>query len=567
VPRELLWPVIEQSLYEKDRGEYAAGQIVDPVTYDQSKGEEMRDKAVERAAQIEARSHLVVIPSEILTAVSRSGLNENEITVLIERWGVKAKRLKGNAAKIHPLTTKPSFDVSGRKHGDVMIAVEEGALTKTKGVSSLASQGKKGKSDKNASTGGLTFPPLVFSSQNIVKAYQLKPDIDHGAKQVVNPDDLMCPEILSHLALFKSQFDFQKGQKSDNGGFSLKLRLPVAIKTFEEYLGRMAEVRDECDKCGLVPMYYYTKPSTANVIAHYGFSSAAATSKDGGVYFTALSPASYDVGTSEYEDHLILGMLGPGDLADSHGAHKFDVCIVYAAEPRVLRQAPGRHKSIKMVPKLLLEHLSEPDPKSGKFLLRPDRIVACFLLNPLDRLMGYNGCAAGLMAEKEKDKSLINKLAVMESVAHFNERLVKSEHGLREGREQWPRMDMVTAPTDSGLLSDTSAVEIALDHSSEMNLHSSYRSKLEQDSQSETTTEPMQLEEESNLGELTAFLAPAELESLVPRFASAGLLRMKQLLAIDREVYCVMMRLLTFIYYLRLFSGSYLNDSFFPLRS
>jgi hypothetical protein len=100
-----------------------------------------------------------------------------------------------------------------------------------------------------------------------------------------------------------------------------------------------------------------------------------------------------------------------------------------------------------------------------------------------------------------------------------------------------------------------------------MNLHSSYRSKLEQDSQSETTTEPMQLEEESNLGELTAFLAPAELESLVPRFASAGLLRMKQLLAIDREVYCVMMRLLTFIYYLRLFSGSYLNDSFFPLRS
>ena len=548
VPREVLWPVIERSRCDKVGNESTAGQIVEPMTNVQPEGGEMKDKAMERAAQIEACSHLVVIPSEILTALSRSGLNENEITVLTERWGVKAKHLIAKAAKAQERTTKPSFDVSGRKPEDVMSAVEEEALTKVNGDSSLASQGKKS-NDNNARTGDLTFPPVVFTSQNIVKAYQLKPDIDLDAKQVFNLDDLVCPKPLSHLALFKSRFDFQKGQKLGNGGSSPKLRAPVSIKTFEEYLGRMAEVRDECDKCGLVPMYYYTKPSTANVIAHYGLSSAAATSKDGGVYFTALSPASYDVGTSEYEDHLILGMLGPGDLADSHGAHKFDVCIVYAAEPRMLRQAPGRHKSIKVVPKLLLEHLSEPDPKSGKFLLRPDRIVACFLLNPLDRLMGYNGCAAGLMAEREKDKSLISKLGIMESVAHFNERLVKSEHGLSEGREQWPRMDMVTAPTDSVLILDTSAVEIALDHSSEMNSHSFLRRKAQHESESETMAEHVHLEDESNLDELTAFLAPAGLESLVPRFASAGLLRKKHLLAIEREVHSVMRKLFTFILY------------------
>jgi len=482
VPRELLWPVIERSLYEKAGESSAARRIFDPVADVPPNGDEHNDKIMARAPRIEAVSHLVVIPCEVLIAISRSGLSEKEITSLMKGWGVKSNDFTASQAEAQERNSKLTLDAVSQKSRDIMIAAEEGALTLVNRSTSLQDYSVQPDGD-----GIRKVPPLVLSRQSILGAYQLKPDASLDVKHVVVLDDLICPELLSPFAFFRSQYDSQKNKNSDDIGSSHKLRAPVAIKTFEEYLGRMAEVRSECDKCGLVPMYYYTKPSTANTIAQYGFAVSASSPKDGGIYFSALSPASYDVGSYEYEDNLILDMLGHDGLVDSQGAHKVDVCIVYAAEPRVLRQAPGRHNSVKMVPKLFLEHFSEPEPRSGDFLLRPDRIVACFLLDPSKRLMGYDGHAAALMAEKEKDKSLISKLGLMESVVRFNDSIAKKENGLKDYIK--------------------------------------------------TTTEQVRIEENKKLDELSALLVPAGLGTLVPRFTSVGLLTKKQLLALDHEVF------------------------------
>ena len=485
VPRELLWPVIERSLYDDEDSAFA-----DNIEPDEE-GEEVH-LIKTRAARIEALSHLVVIPCEALTAFSRCGLDKEEVTTLVKGWGIAANRHKKPAAKARAHNKEASFNAPKGEYSDYMIAAEEGALAEIKEKTSPPGHGTKGESDEQATIDDLhaedtdeharrgnymhgmaskendeeakqsqqaefilgddslredddevpEYPPLVVSSQSILRAYQLTPDVELDANQVVTMTDLVCPEVLCDLAHFTSQFDPPKETKFTKRS-SLKEHTPSAIQTCEEYLGRMAEVRDECDKLGLIPIYYYTTSSAAGLIARNGFPFMTASSKDSGIYFTALSPASYDVGSFEYEDNLILDMLGPDSLMDSHRAHKFDVCIAYAAEPRVMRQAPGRHGTVKMVPKLFLEHFSEPEPRSGDFLLRPDRIVACFLLDPSNRLTGYDSSSAALTAEKEEDNRSINELGLMEAVSRFNDSMTKGEHGLSEGQDPWPRMDMV----------------------------------------------------------------------------------------------------------------------------
>jgi len=537
VPREVLCPIIHRTSYKMEGEKSAAGQIVDPMANIQQDMFEKRDETMAKAPQMEAVSHLVVIPCEVSIAFSRSGLGEKEIKSLMEGWGLKGNHMKANEAKVHPLTTKSDFDSSRQKHGDIMIAAEEGIM----------GQGKEGNSlqdDNSLPVPGLNgipkIPPVVLSRHSIVKAYQLTPDADLAKNQFVALTELVCPELISHLASFSSQYDSRKMRNAVHNSTSHKARTPIELKTCKEYLGRMAEVRDECDKCGLVPMYYYTKPRTANIIAHYGFPHSTTSSKDSGIHFTALSPASYDVGSYEYEDNLILDMLGHDGLVESQGAHKFDVCIVYAAEPRVLRQAPGRLNAVKMVPKLFLEHFSEPESRSGDYLLRPDRIVACFLLAPSNRLKGYDDSLAGLIAEKEKDKSLISKLELMESAARFNYSIVKEERGQIGGQEPWPHTDMISPPADFGPVAGTPSLEAGVNNGSTKILHrSSSTIKSEHQNKSKATTEHKQLHEDNDLGELTAFLAPAGLENFVPRFASVGLLKKQQLLALDHEVYCM----------------------------
>jgi hypothetical protein len=229
-----------------------------------------------------------------------------------------------------------------------------------------------------------------------------------------------------------------------------KVRMPVEIKTCKEYLGRMREIRKECEKRGLIPVYHYTLPAAAEAIAEKGFRYSFHSVKDVGIYFTTLSPASYGLGCSEYEENLTADTLNPENLQNMRGGHKFDACFVYAAEPRVLRQAPGGRNTSVMVPQVFLEILSEPEPRSRDFLLRPDRIVACLLLDPAKPLTDYDNYLNDMKVEEEIDKKLTRKLALVKIVARYNELISKGEHGLAEGQTPWPRMDMVSRYFQNG---------------------------------------------------------------------------------------------------------------------
>lgn len=246
-------------------------------------------------------------------------------------------------------------------------------------------------------------PPLEIACHNILKCYQLVLDDEIDKTLNMSFENIVCPEVLSDLAYFSSQFDRPKKRFSFNGAEDKsstlkqlkrrpsmrlsfmdssvsrsKVRTPVVIKTCDEYLGRMGEIRQVCNKHGLIPVYYYTMPSTAEEIAEKGIRFGSTNTEDVGIYFTTLSPASFDVGCPEYETNLILDMVGCEhiddirDKLDVRGGHKFDVCFVYAAESRVLRQAPGWRNASIMVPKSFMETFLEPRFETGDFLLRPD---------------------------------------------------------------------------------------------------------------------------------------------------------------------------------------------------
>lgn len=93
---------------------------------------------------------------------------------------------------------------------------------------------------------------------------------------------------------------------------------PLVLSSCAEFLARMAEIRADCAAHGLVPLYHYTTPGVAPLIADTGFRMSTQGQGDGGVYFSTLGPASYDLGSEKYEENIIVDCtcLGPHALDD-----------------------------------------------------------------------------------------------------------------------------------------------------------------------------------------------------------------------------------------------------------
>ena len=568
LPSQILWPVVEPSVYGNENDDSAdASAAPDLAAIAESNVETMGDEEMAiKAAQIEALSHLVVVPSELLTAFGRSGLDEGEVAIELKRWGVKTSQLKASAARARAraklgisVTATPKQSISGHASGagtpafdrsfsfssmrslsfsDGLLprsrfdAISARSASTLKRSDSTQSSGKRTPVlqrsfsrmrslsfskwrkaevvnidvletedatdvdemsvmsdvaqvspekvteggapaeaisdhhehpeahgvDKSLGTGAYLsgdldgdavpdFPPVAVKGENIVKAYQLVPEAELNGDLKCALMDFLCPEVLSDLTSFISQYDRGVKRHADKAstGSSSKVRIPVEVPTCEEYLNRMAEVRYECAKRGLVPVYYYTLPHAANMISHNGFRTTSSSSKNGGVCFSALSPASYDLGCSEYEANLIADLEGPDKVDEMSGAHKFDLCFVYAAEPRMLRRACEGRDTVKIIPHNFFETFAEQGPKSSKdsFWLRPDRIVASFKLDPTQPPKHYVLNIGGMQAEKEMDKILMRKLAAVDAVLQYNESVSRGEHGLSEGQYPWPRMDLV----------------------------------------------------------------------------------------------------------------------------
>jgi hypothetical protein len=224
-------------------------------------------------------------------------------------------------------------------------------------------------------------PPLTLASRNLLRAFQLKEDADLEAPGVAVAELFSPP---SRVPRFQSAVDKEQEEKDIELGLKKKKSVrvltklgaglggyvyggPVAIKTFAEYVSRMAEIRDVCDKKGLVPLYHYTTEYVAPFIDKGGVLMAAMGPGDGGVYFSTKGPLSYGLGTPEYEENLLrdcFGSFGDEDkvLEEMRGKHLVDVCFVYGVEPRAVRAVPGPTRFAKFVPKVIFNALAEPVP-------------------------------------------------------------------------------------------------------------------------------------------------------------------------------------------------------------
>jgi hypothetical protein len=129
----------------------------------------------------------------------------------------------------------------------------------------------------------------------------------------------------------------------------------ICPQTSEAFLKKMFEARRLCVEHDLVCCYHYTSEASALFIMEGGFRMSRHGQGDGGVYFSTLGPASYGLGSVEYEQRIITDCFGAERLEEYRGQHKLDVCFVYACERRILSMAPGGRTNAKMVRRCTLE--------------------------------------------------------------------------------------------------------------------------------------------------------------------------------------------------------------------
>ena len=115
----------------------------------------------------------------------------------------------------------------------------------------------------------------------------------------------------------------------------------VTPSTCLQFANHMSRIRTVCKDKGWEVLYHYTQSDLFPLIQKMGFRMSTQGQGDGGVYFSTLGPAAYALGTDLYEENIIVNCFGPERLDEYKGKGMLDLCLVYGADPRVLRQAPG----------------------------------------------------------------------------------------------------------------------------------------------------------------------------------------------------------------------------------
>jgi len=141
----------------------------------------------------------------------------------------------------------------------------------------------------------------------IKRAYQLAEHPEVPEKFPSKGGDIELAYVQTHkrkiLALKKNQSAEDETRRSR----SQEATAPPDCKAF---VAVMASVREECSKQGLAPLYHYTLPPVAPFILKGGFRMSTQGQGDRGVYFSTLGPASYGLGTPDYEKNIIIDCFG-----------------------------------------------------------------------------------------------------------------------------------------------------------------------------------------------------------------------------------------------------------------
>jgi len=183
----------------------------------------------------------------------------------------------------------------------------------------------------------------------------------------------------------------------------------IPITSISMFINKMSIIRETAYQLQLIPLYHYTSKTAAELILQTGFRMSTQGQGDGGVYFSTFGPASYGLGTSNYELNIIKDCFGVERVNEYLGKGKLDALIVYGCEADILLQAPGGRDNAKMIPKPFFTSLSLPQD-DGNYFLRPDKILAVFIIHKnvtLKNNLHINECKLLLKIEKDNSKLLI----------------------------------------------------------------------------------------------------------------------------------------------------------------
>jgi hypothetical protein len=194
------------------------------------------------------------------------------------------------------------------------------------------------------------------------------------------------------------------------------LRVP---NTCTEFCADMSIIRLRCSEKGWHPVFHYTQPFLGPMIFKSGFRMSTQGQGDGGVYFSTLGPASYEVGADEYETNIIVDCYGESRLEEYRDQHKLDLVFVYGVEPDILSQAPGGRTNAKMVSKAVFEALTLAHA-DGNYFLRPDRIMGAFLIDPSDPPAFTTDAMEPLVVERNLDSQSRDELSAAQTVMEKN---------------------------------------------------------------------------------------------------------------------------------------------------
>jgi hypothetical protein len=177
------------------------------------------------------------------------------------------------------------------------------------------------KSSSNNNPNQLKFLSTVEDNRNLWKDTVNNIDVDAMVLDDESPSNINS--------------SFRQLQDVDTQMIAREIKTLDSVETFTH---DMLKVRMVADDLKLVPLYHYTSLSVAPLIMKGGLRMSTQGQGDGGVYVSTQGPASYGLGTDDYEVNIIKDCFGLSRVAEYKGKGCLDVVIIYGCEASVLEQ-------------------------------------------------------------------------------------------------------------------------------------------------------------------------------------------------------------------------------------
>jgi len=140
---------------------------------------------------------------------------------------------------------------------------------------------------------------------------------------------------------------------------------------------------------------------------------------DGGVYVSTQGPASYGLGTDDYEVNIIKDCFGVERVDEYLGKGNLDVILIYGCTAAILDQTPGGRDNAKMFSKSTFGCLSLKHA-NGNYFLRPDRILGAFKVDHSVKFVLDESNMNRLDNEIKSDHKAVETLTLYETMTRKN---------------------------------------------------------------------------------------------------------------------------------------------------